>query len=83
MKDGGLVATELTLRDYFAARALEGLVASNLYDRAKQRQEAFRKGHDAAFVTETSDASEMPLTHLAAALAYEYADAMLEARGKE
>jgi len=70
----------MSLRDYFAGQALQGMCASNAYDRIRDRQRAFRNGKDAAFVSEHGDLSDMPPTHAIVAISYEYADAMLEAR---
>jgi hypothetical protein len=57
-----------TLRDTFAAAALQGLVASNFYDRYKP----FWKLADV----------EEAIPHVTAQIAYEYADAMLDYRGR-
>ncbi len=54
------------LRDTFAAAALQGLIASNFYDRYK-----------AYWCAETLTGS---IPRVAAMIAYEYADAMLEYR---
>jgi len=54
------------LRDTFAAAALQGLVASNFYDRYK-----------AYWCAEELTGS---IPRVAASVAYEYADAMLECR---
>ena len=57
-----------TLRDTFAAAALQGLVASNFYDRYK-RFWNFEKIKES-------------IPHVVAQIAYEYADAMLDYRGR-
>ena len=59
-------ASDAELRDTFAAAALQGLVASNFYDRYR-----------AYWGTEKLVGS---IPHVAAAIAYEYADAMLDYR---
>jgi len=59
----------IDLRDYFAAMALQGLVASNLYDRAKSVIKADK-------VT----GERISICHLASSLAYEYADEMMAAK---
>lgn len=51
----------MTLRDYFAAKAMQGLIAKGMEDTRK------RNAAGVPFITR---------------FAYEYADAMLEARGK-
>ncbi len=56
----------MTLRDRFAAAALQGLVASNFYDRFKP----FWK----------LDEYTISIPQVAAHIAYEYADAMLNYR---
>jgi hypothetical protein len=58
--------SDAELRDRFAAAALQGLVASNFYDR-----------YLAYWKTEKLVGS---IPHVAAAIAYEYADAMLDYR---
>ena len=60
------------LRDTFAAAALQGLLASNFYDRWKESCESESEG-------ETIPIGE-PATIAAASIAYEYADAMLDYR---
>jgi len=57
-----------SLRDTFAAAALQGLIASNFYDRYK----AFWKH-------EVEDVGEV-IPDVAATIAYEYAEAMLARR---
>ena len=54
------------LRDTFAAAALQGLVASNFYDR-----------YNSYYIVE---GIEECIPRVAAMIAYEYADAMLECR---
>ena len=54
------------LRDTFAAAALQGLLASNFYDRYKPFWKLAEVEEDIPYV--------------AAVIAYEYADAMLECR---
>ena len=60
------------LRDTFAAAALQGLVASNFYDRWKESCESESEG-------ETIPIGE-PAPIAAASIAYEYADAMMALR---
>lgn len=54
------------LRDTFAAAALQGLVASNFYDR-----------YNSYYIAE---GIQECIPRVAASIAYEYADAMLECR---
>ena len=61
-----------TLRDTFAAAALQGLVASNFYDRWKESCESESEG-------EPIPIGE-PAPIAAASIAYEYADAMMALR---
>ena len=56
----------MTLRDRFAAAALQGLVASNFYDRFKPAWKL--------------DEYKISIPVVAAQIAYEYADAMLDYR---
>ena len=66
MNANELPAKNPELRDVFAAAALQGLVASNFYDRYR----AYYKGEKLV--------GSIP--RVAAAIAYEYADAMLARR---
>ena len=58
--------SDAELRDRFAAAALQGLVASNFYDR-----------YNSYYVVEQIQEC---IPRVAASIAYEYADAMLECR---
>jgi hypothetical protein len=59
--------SDAELRDRFAAAALQGLVASNFYDRYKN-----------CYIAEEIQEC---IPRVTAAIAYEYADAMLNYRG--
>lgn len=69
----------MSLRDYFAAQAMQGLCASNFYDRMYAR---LRKPDDAPFTGNDPAVflGDLPIVRIAAHIAYEYADAMLAAR---
>ena len=62
----GEVENLVALRDRFAADALQGLVASNFYDRFKPAWKL--------------DEYKISIPMIAAQIAYEYADAMLDYR---